>query len=58
MLREWIRNISFALLRQIIVDDRVRGNTLWRLAVEEFERRAQADRLSLRRPNGTYPAAI
>ena len=39
MLREWIRNIPLALLRQIVADRRVRGNYIWQLATEELERR-------------------
>jgi len=39
MLREWIRNIPLALLRQIVADRKVRGNYIWRLAAEELERR-------------------
>ena len=39
MLREWIRNIPLSLLRQIVADEKVRGNYIWQLAVDELNRR-------------------
>jgi hypothetical protein len=41
MLREWIRNIPLALLRQIVADRRVRGSHIWTLACEELAIRQQ-----------------
>ena len=39
MLREWIRNIPLALLRQIVADEAARGDYIWGLAADEMNRR-------------------
>jgi len=41
MLREWIRNVPMALLRQIAADSKVRGTFIWIIACEELAMRQQ-----------------
>lgn len=42
MLREWIQNIPAGVVNAIINDPRVKGRSIWRIAIEECERRRQA----------------
>ena len=42
MLREWMKNIPLVLIQTIVNDTRVKGNSIWRLASGELERRRMA----------------
>lgn len=39
LLREWIGNVSLALLRKIVADQSVRGTYIWALANDELTAR-------------------
>ena len=41
MLREWIKNIPIALVEKIYASESAKGTFIWRLAVEELERRSK-----------------
>ena len=42
MLREWLQNVSHAVIEAIVADQSVQGRAIWALAKAESDRRRQA----------------